>query len=510
MGNWLVLLPAISVFIISIISRNIILSLFTGIISACFISKDFNILKSINLLIVRVIEQINNLSHLYTFGFLISLGIIITLITVTGGAGHYSEIIEKKIKDKKAVETLTLIFSLFLFLDDYLNSLITGCIIKPLTDKFKIPKVKLAYLLDSISSSLCVLIPMSSWTALLLTEIKTSIVNLNLKSDLLLTDPFKIYLNSILFMFYPILSIMNAFIITRNKISYGPMNKYEIKAEKENIKENTDLKSCKNSSIWDFILPISSFLIFTLIFMLYLSNWSITKILNSNPLTALFYSSFLTLIFSIIYFTLNKKILFKDIREIFLKGFNLMKNSLIVLLLAWTLGSIFEQDLHTGQYIASILINSVNIFLIPATIFLTSIIISGTTGSAWGTIAIMMPLAIPTAINFIDISDIKNYYIIYQAVAAVISGAIAGGHISAISDSTIMASTSSGASAIDHLITQIPYVLPAIISSLIAFIISGLFISNLLSLAIAILTSISIIFLLNIYMKNSKYRSNFF
>ncbi len=531
-NTWLVILPAILVLIISVSTRNVIISLLIGIISACFIASDFSIIGTINLIIYRVIEQSNIKSlfisgqssgHLFTFGFLICLGILISFITATGGAVAYGKIIEHKLKNKKNVQTMSLIVSSFLFLDDYLSSLITGYIIKPLTDKFKIPRAKLAYLLDALSAPLCVLIPLSSWIALILTEFRTSGINqIQDTGVIVLVDPFKVYLNSIIFMFYPILSVLDAFLIVRKRISFGLMHEHELKAEATgdlfNGKKPIDIKldismNNKDSSIWDFILPISSFLVLTLFFLFHLADWSISNILSVNPLIALFGSSFLTVIFSIFYFVIKKKILIKDLKNIIISGFNLMRNSLVVLLLAWTLGSILEQDLHTGQYIASILISAIPAFLLPFSIFVTSAIIAASTGSAWGTIAIMMPLSIPTAVEFTSSvipATIEHAYLVYPVIGALISGAIAGGHISPISDSTVMAATSAGAYHVDHLITQLYYVIPAIIASSISLIVSGLLLkyfacgqilSGFISLIIGILISSSLLLFLS---KNNK------
>lgn len=502
LNTWLVIIPAVIVLGTAIITRKVILSLIMGILSASLIAVNFSPIKAVGLITKRLLDQthLKNIflqnqspTHLYTFGFLICLGIIISLITITGGVSAYSKLIEPKLKNKKNVETTSLILSSMLFLDDYLNSLIVGCVIRPLTDKFKIPRAKLAFLLDALSAPLCVLFPASSWTALILTELKTSGISSEVTSStLLISDVFKAYLNSILFMFYPIILIANVWLIVRRQLSFGPMKDQEEIAEKSgnlfNNKEPIEVKleSCKSTgSIWDFIIPIFSFLSFTIIFLLYLGNWSIyspiktffNAILNTNPLLALFMASLLSLIISILYLTLNKKISSNELVQAIQGGFNLMKNSLIVLLLAWTLGSILEQDLQTGQYLANLLIQTIPALLLPAMIFISSIIISASTGSAWGTIAIMMPLSIPATVTFTNLPIpilIDQAPLIYPVIGALISGAIAGGHISPISDSTVMAATSAGSYHIDHLITQLAYVIPAIISSMLSLTITGI------------------------------------
>ena len=534
-SNWITILPPIIVLAVAIFRRNVIMALLTGIVSAAFIASDFSIINSIKLIFNKIIEQlhIKNLyygiapDHLYTFGFLIILGILISLITLSGGIAAYSKKLETRLKTKKNVEFASIILSSLFFIDDYLNSLMVGCIARPITDKFKIPRAKLAFLLDAMSPTMCVLVPASSWIALILSQLENSGVNQYInQNSLIIADPFNVYVNSILYMFYPIILIISTLFIINNRISFGPMKKHELIAEKENnlfgLKEaigiDTDCQP-KVGSILDFVLPISIFLIGTVLILLYSGNWLIfggdqsfiKAILSGNPFLSLFASSLISLIVTIIYLYSGNKLTNTELKIAIVSGFNLMKNSLIVLLLAWTLGAILKEDLKTGNYLAGLLSNSFPGFLIPLIIFLASLIVSSSTGSAWGTIAIIMPLAIPIVVKFSGHSApiiLSQAKLVYSILGALISGAIAGGHVSPISDATVMASTSAGSYHLDHLITQIAYVIPVIISCSISLIATGLLtnynqlIALPVSLILGITSSLTMLYVINKIQKN--------
>lgn len=535
MQNWIVLIPPIIVLLIAILKRNVILSLAVGILTAALIATRGSIIQTILLSLGRLYEETNfqrfydpsaPSDHLYIFGFIILLGIIISIITHTGGIEAYSKKIASKFKDKKNVETTSLIFSLALFLDDYLNSFTVGCLMRPLTDKFKIPRIKLAFLLNSMSAPLCVIIPATSWLAFILSQLENSGIREKIiSSTYIIGDSFSVYLRSIIFMFYPILVIVSSWLIVRKTISFGYMKTQEDIASKTGnvfgnketaTKEMSSSENSKTNSIASFIIPLSLFFITLIFSLLFTGGWSLLKpsekilyaFLHSDPFISLFVASLISASVSIILFLIMKKINLNQTKNIVIDGFDLMKNSLLLLLLAWTFGSLLEKDLKTGSYLAKLLLSALPTFALPLTIFFTAIFICASTGSAWGTIAILVPLVIPSVIAFSNLEPpaiLANIPLIYPVIGALISGSIAGGHISPISDSTIVASTSAGANHLDHVRSQIPYVIPAILGTCFAFLIAGKFISygylkiGIISLIIGLIITVSILLIKNYY-----------
>jgi Na+/H+ antiporter NhaC len=486
------LIPPLLVLSIAITTRKIVTSLIIGIISAALIAKDFNIFQSIKLIWNLLLEEsqithlwnpVGSSDHLYTFTFLIFLGIIISLITKTGGIAAYSNWIKTKLKTQKSVEMSAILLAPFFFIDDYLNTLTVGCIIKPLTDKFNIPRVKLAFLLDIMSSPLCVLIPASSWVAMIVANLKTSGISESATSAsdqiYIKADPFSVYLATIPYIFYAIFAVITALIIVHFRISYGPMSKQEkVALETGNLfggKNPIEIEKedmiCTVGSLSNFLIPLGSFIGTTIGMLLYTGGWSVLggnqtfvqALQQSDSFYSLFMASVISILTSITYFVTHNIIDVKSFFKASHNGFNLMKGSLLVLLLAWTLGDILKDDLQAGTYLADILMGSLPLFLIPLVIFATSTLVCASTGSGWGTISIMAPLSIPlVALNP------EHAYLIYPVIGSLLSGALVGGHISPITDATIISSTSATSYHMDHVTTQIHYVIPPIVGTVIS------------------------------------------
>lgn len=531
--NALVLLPPVLVLILAGWTRNVIASLSIGIIVAALMAHNFSLVTSFKFAIYKVWEETNitgiwgngPIEHFYTFGFLLILGALISLITHTGGIAAYSAILKQKLKTKKVAEMSSFFLAPLFFLDDFLSILTLGCIIKPITDNFKIPRAKLAYLLDSISSPLCTLIPASSWTAVILSQLKISGISENITSKTsIIGDPLIIYLKSIPYTIYSILVLISSWFIVKKGISYGTMNKHETIAEKTgNLFAGkhpvvSSLKECGVAgSLGNFFVPIGIFLT-SLIILLFYSGYRVASsptlfniLLGANPFSALFWSSVIALISSIVYMLYKRVITLDNIYEILSSGCKLMVNSLMILLLAWTFAAILKDNLGTGDYIASLLIHNLPSFTLPLMIFLSSMVIAASTGSSWGTIAIVLPLSIPAVIalssHAIPVAS-DQATLLYPVIGALVSGSLAGVHISLISDSTIMAATSSGSYTIDHLITQLPYVLPAIIFTGIGFMINGIYKSSCWTLQFAILAILLGLTLCTIVLLNKLFKAN--
>ncbi|HVX01235.1 MAG TPA: Na+/H+ antiporter NhaC family protein [Candidatus Babeliaceae bacterium] len=504
-GTWLSLLPPAFVVLLAVTTRRIILSLILGCISAGIISSSFSLYAGIKLTILRLLQEsgfsalltgIGSYDKLYMFGFLILLGILIELITHSGGIQAYTQTLHRHLTSKKAAQTTSLVLSTLFFIDDYLSSLTVGSIMRNVTDSFKIPRVKLAFLLDSLSAPLCILIPATSWGAMILMQLQVSGISLMPNPTVsVLADPLFIYLSALPFTFYPIFIILSAWFIVRRSISYGLMKKYEeieqggSDISKVTHKATVNTKSTKPEtlpgSLYDFFLPIGSFIITFIIILLYSgsfkllggSNSFFVALANANSFLALFSASLLAISLSITILLSKKAITRSQFYTICKMGIKLMKNSILVLVLAWTFGALLKQDLMTGAYLAKVLLNALNPLLLPLMFFITSTLISATTGSAWGTIIFILPIAIPLATKLSSVFSLQTPLLL-PIIAAIFSGAVAGGHFSPITDSTVMASTSAGCNLMDHVYTQISYATPALIGSCVAYLLCGLLIHN--------------------------------
>jgi len=526
MANFLVLLPPVLVLILSLTTKKIIPSLLIGIFSSAIIATNFSFFGSMNLIYVNIYNQLTDISTLFFIALLLILGTLITFITKTGGAQALGNIIIKRSKTSKAAQTSCLLLSTALFIDDYLNTLTVGPVMRNLTDKFLIPRVKLAYLIGTMAGSLIIIAPISSWLGILVGQLETSGISLNGKS-LVFEDPFFAYIATIPFIFYSFILIASNFFIVRKNISYGTMQKFEnLAKEKGNIREDVeieteDLKKIKNASIIDFLIPIGSLLISILIGLpliggYYLfggQNTFIQSLQHSNSSLVLLVSSLIALIVSLTSALTRKKIKLFEVPNLTKEGIDMMLSSAITIMLAWLFGTFLKDDLKTGNYLANLILGSLHISLLPCMIFLTSFIIALAIGSTWATMAIMAPITVPMVIQFKNIiilpTEIQNITILYACLGAIFSGATAGNHLSPVSDSTIMASASAGAHIIDYIKARTLYILPAIIGTILSYLICGLLIeksfhlSALISTLIGMTTSFLILLICNKYYKNS-------
>ena len=504
----LVLLPPILMICFAFITRRIIPSFVVGIISAAIVATDFNILKAMHLIATRFWNQleidgllrttthkaeIGSFEHLYVFTFLISLGIIITFISYTGGAQAYSSIIKKYIKKAKNSETMSVVLSILFSVDDYLSTLTVGSTMLPIADKFKIPRAKLAYLVDTMSAPLCILSPISSWCAMIVLQLKKSGINADItKAPSVFASPFTIYLKTIPYIFYSFIIFFGTLFIIRKNISFGLMKELETNpksAMPSNHKDNHHhVKSKKNhyGSILNFIVPIFLFLGSIALLALYTGGWSILggnqSLIKSIQFTDIYFAMFLGSIIAAalttLYLLLRKEITFKDMIFVYYKGFMMMKDSIIILLLAWTLGTILKFDLNVGSFLSQVLIGATAAKFIPLMFFIIAFLIAFSIGTSWGTIALLTPMAIPIAmqISYANTpATIEFVPLLLPTLGALLSGAVAGDHVSPISDTTIISAACTGSHHFEHVYTQIEYAWPAVLSAGISFTLAGFF-----------------------------------
>ncbi len=524
--SWLVLIPPVLVVVLALITRRIVFSLCTGIISAALILHDFQIKPAL----ITIINRIWNSTELGHFAswqsfwsawylficlFLIILGIIIVLINQTGGAFAYGRFIVGKLKNSKNAETATLLMSHLFFVDDYFGSLTVGSVMQPITDQFKIPRVKLALIINAIAAPLAVLSPISSWSADIVMQLRQSgISNLVQEGTLVNADPFSVYLLSIPFLAYAVIMVVSLWVIVKIRISSGIIfeqekiaqstgNLFGGKIEVARRMKTTNQQNISSSSIWDFALPLLTLFGSTFIGIIVLGFARI-------PI-ALFLASCSSLLVAIIFLLNRKKLNLSELPKIIYEGAMLMLPSIMVLVLIWTLSALLKGDLQTGSYLAKHLVGHVNIAYLPVVFFLIATLISSTMGSAWGTIGLLVPIAIPMLISFVPgaimIAPIQ-LPIIYPLIASIVSGAVAGNHISPIADIMLLSSTSAGSYHFDLVKAQISYAIPIIIGTIIHFLIAGLmvtdhgiFYSALTGLTSGLIVSLAIFYILSL---NSK------
>lgn len=500
--TWISLIPPILVLSTAAITRHVIASLAIGIVAASILFIGFSPLalaSHIGHSILAAIsitswQSVFTSSSIHLFAFLACLGTVIELLIHMGGMAACTTLLLKRLTTKRAVETSSLALSHTFFLDDYLNNLVTGSVIRPLTDNFKIPRVKLAFLLDAMSSALGILMPASSWAATIMAQLSASGVSDTPGVKALIAgDPLMVYLQTIPFIFYAFFIIGSAWLVVRCQLSFGKMRQQELIAEETgNLfggKEPPTAQPQRNDepgSLTSFFVPVIVFIGSILFFILWTgnnvllggSNGFINTLKTASTMVSLLAASICTLVtIALILHAQKRPAVGKTILKASWNGIKLMKNSLIVLLLAFTFGQILNADLHTGDYLGQLISASLPMWLLPLLVFCLASLITASTGSSWGTIAILTPLTITTLASLTPaIPPLDPWHIpaFFATLGGLLAGSVAGAHFSPITDATVVSSMSAGSYHLDHVYTLMGYALPALIGSGAAFLITGL------------------------------------
>lgn len=511
-SSFLVLFPPFLVLFLAFYTKRILESLVIGIITAALMATDFNFLKTLELIKLVFIEKITDTGNLYLFAFLIFLGVTLATITKTGGAIALGKLLTKKLRDRRSTETTSIILSSLLAIDDYLNCLTSGFVMRPIADAFKIARIKLSFLVNSMAVPAAILIPFSTWASMILKQLYEAGISIDCnKQALFKANPLVIYLEIIPFIFYSIIMIFGVWFIVRARISYGTIKEHELIAQesgdlfggkKSNIKAEEIDET--NISLIDFAAPMAVLIIGFAIGILYTgkasifggSNTIFEACQNANIFAVLFYVGFATMLTAFGTAIYRKKINFNDVLGLSKEGFNLTFSAIMLIFLAWNFSAILVK-LEVGQYLAGILINNVNEQLLPLLVFIASATVSLIIGSSWGTISLMLPIATQIVYQFSNpigaIDGTITCYLI-PTLGAVLSGAIAGNHMSPIADVSVMSAISCGANHLEHVKGQFYYALPVFLATAISYAVSGFVVceSKLLGLILPLSIGIAI------------------
>lgn len=508
---WLALAPPVFVFILGFFTRRICLSLFFGIVIAALIAADFQLLQMMELVILGLwnythlerlssFETFKSANNFFIIAFVFILGMLIEMIRQSHGAAAFVHCVSKWIKTKKSAETGTLLLSHCLSIDDYLSSLTVGSVMRPLTDKFNIPRVKLAFLTDSMAAPLAMITPISSWAAAIIGFlIENGVDSSGDRNTLLLANPYTVYLSILPYIFYSSSLILSVWCIVRFGLSFGLMHQHEeIARETGNLAGGKPIgdkcsETCPEvayrATLTDFTIPIGSLMLSTLFFLLYFGEYilfggsrSLVETLQSAPISLVLVSSgFTTLSIAMFYYWARGIFSLSQLIAVASSGLKLMLPVAAILLFAWTMGGLLRENLKTGELLASLFADTIPITLMPLILFWNATVISLALGSSWATTAILLPIAIPMVISMTGVSapaTLDSLPVMLPVFGAILSGAVCGDHVSLISETTIMAVTSSMCDFLDHVKTQIIYAGPTFLGCSAAYLVNGLMLDS--------------------------------
>lgn len=498
------LIPPIVAIILAFITKNVVVSLFIGIMSGSFIISlsNTNIFNALILSFLDVVNRaLNSLADPWNAGIILqvlAIGGVINLVAKMGGAKAVAEALAKRAKTPKGTQMITWFLGLLVFFDDYANSLIIGPMMRPVTDKMKISRERLAFIIDATAAPVAGLAIISTWIGLEVGLINDAFTGIGVKAD-----AFGVFLNTIPYRFYNILILALIVFTTLLMKDFGPMRKAELKARRNNIidckvsvskDEHSDLepKEGVKLSIWNAIIPIGTLIIGALIAFYYSGysvvmdgyNTTLIQLFKTSPFSfeaireafsasdasmALFQAALFAGIVAMVMAVSKKIFTVSEAIDVWVDGMKTLVITGVILILAWSLSSVIK-ELGTAKYLVELLSGSIPYFLLPSIIFILGSVISFSTGTAYGTMGILMPLAVPLAHS---INPEMSFIIV--STSAVLTGAIFGDHCSPISDTTILSSMGAGCDHIEHVKTQMPYALfVAVITILFGYIPAGL------------------------------------
>lgn len=500
-GMWTVLPPLVSI-VLAFLTKNVVVSLFIGTITGCIMLQlnGFNIITALTQgFIDFTYRALNSLADPWNAGIILQvlvIGGVIHLVAKMGGAKAIAEALARKAKTVKSAQLTTWLLGLAVFFDDYANSLIVGPIMRPVTDKLGVSREKLAFVIDATAAPIAGLAIISTWIGL-----EVGLIGDALKSVGIQADGFGVFLETIPYRFYNILILAFVVISAITLREFGPMLKAEIRARRGEVLSTTEISSDSEDlepiegiklSVWNAIIPIGVLIVSSLIGFYY-SGWvtimggedlAIIELMNNTPFSfagiqaafsnadasvVLFQSALLATIVALILGVSRKIFTISEGIGIWIEGMKGLLITGVILILAWSLSSVIK-ELGTASYLVGVLSDAIPAFLLPAIIFILGSIIAFATGTAYGTMGILMPLAIPLAFA---INPEWNFVIV--STSAVLTGAIFGDHCSPISDTTILSSTGAGCDHIEHVRTQIWYaIFVGIVTVLFGYIPAGL------------------------------------
>ncbi len=477
---WALLPPLIAIGL-ALATKEVYISLFIGIFAGALLFTNFNIITSVEVLFGIMSDKVG--SNMNIIIFLVFLGILVALLQASGASAAYGDRASKSIHTERGALLATMGLGTLIFVDDYFNCLTVGTVMSPVTDKYKISRAKLAYIIDATAAPICIIAPISSWAAA---------VSYSLPEDSGING-FNLFLQTIPQNLYAILTIIMVLYIIVFKLDFGPMKTAQIKQDSV-IPANI---SKKNGKVMDLVLPIAVLILFCITAMLYTGGFFdgvgvVTAFAECNASLALVIGSFFAIIFTGILYISRKVVTYNEFTKSITSGFVAMVPAILILTLAWTLSGICSADyLNAGGFVSGVLEGSSFSFsIVPAIFFVISVGFAFATGTSWGTFGILLPIAV--TITGPDVSQIM-----INTVAAILAGAVCGDHISPISDTTILASTGADCSHIEHVSTQMPYALLVAGCCFIGYIISGFTGSWIISLIVSIALLIGLLFFLS-------------
>lgn len=458
--GWLSIIPPVLAITLALVTKEVYSSLFAGLFSGILIytfSSGGTIFSAASLTFDMMSSKIADNSYMIVF--LALLWAVVSLVAKSGGSYAYGIWVGGRLKNKRSASLATSILGVMVFIDDGFNCLTVGTVMRPVFDRLKISREKLAYIIDATAAPVCIIAPVSSWAVAVASEVSEK-------------DGFNIFLSTIPYNLYAILTIVMVLFISITGRDFGPMKEAEEKAkDKVPANEDTFFKESKGKVI-DLVLPILVLIICAILGMAYVGGYfegvGFSEAIGSNPTAGLSLGAFAGLITAAVLYIPRKLMKPKEFMDCIVSGIGSIVPPMLILILSWSLGGVCRQLIGTGVFISGF-VSSSNLPLgfLPFMIFVIAALMSFSMGSSWGTFGMLIPI-----VTMICSTDNAGAYLI-PALGATLAGSVYGDHCSPISDTTILASTGAECEHIKHVETQLPYATLVAVVCAVCYLIAG-------------------------------------
>ena len=467
------LLPPVIAIVLALNTKEVYTSLLVGIASGALLYANGNLELALNTLFFNedggMITKLSDSGNVGILAFLVMLGILVALMNKAGGSAAFGRWASTHIHSRAGAQFATLLLGVMIFVDDYFNCLTVGSVMRPVTDRQKVSRAKLAYLIDSTAAPICIIAPVSSWAAAVTSSVPAG-------SGI---NGFTMFLRTIPYNYYAVMTVVMSLFLIFTGAEFGPMKLNEDNAKNGDLfttadrpyGDDVDDGNDTNGHVIDLIAPVLVLIAACIFGMVYTGGFFegvdfITAFADCNASAGLVLGSSIALLFTFVFYRVRSVMTFQDFAACIPEGFKAMVSPMLILSLAWTLSGMTSL-LGAKYYVANLLGSSAAAlqYLLPFIIFLVAVFLAFATGTSWGTFSILIPIVCQA---------FPDGEMLVVSIAACLSGAVCGDHCSPISDTTIMASAGAHCSHVNHVSTQLPYAITAAACSAVCYIITGL------------------------------------
>ena len=479
MPLWMSILPPLVAIVMALLIKEVISSLFVGILTGTFLMAYYGGASPIGALgngLLRVVDtyvvgSLFDADHVMIIVFTLIIGGMVRIITANGGMQGVVNWLSRQARGPRSGQLMTFLMDLCIFFDDYSNTLVVGNTMRPIADRLKVSREKLAYIVDSTSAPVVAVAFVTTWIGAELSYIQDGIKAIGLEAS-----AYSVFFHSLAYSFYPFLTLGFVLMIIFSGRDFGPMLTAERKARQVSLME-TEMTNgvARPAHIIDALIPLAVLIFGTIIGLIatgydasvwgsgmgFFSKLSAT-IGAANSYKALLWASLVSLLTAMVVTLLRGGLEFSKVMEEMVEGFKSMFNAVLILTMAWSI-ALVTKDMHTAEFVSQLLVQwSLSPMVVPVLTFVLAALIGFSTGTSWGTMAILYPLILPSSWLLCQeqgLSMEASMPLFYNVVASVLAGSVMGDHCSPISDTTIMSSLASSCNHLQHVRTQMPYAL---------------------------------------------------